>query len=75
VRVEALQLHRRHASFEEFWETTLDLSRSFHDAVLARPQAEIEEIQAAVRERLAAFQAPGGMLDIPGRTLVACASA
>ena len=46
VEVEALELQRRHASFEEFWETTLDLSRGFHDAVLARPQAEIEEIQA-----------------------------
>ena len=51
VRVETLELHRRHASFEEFWETTLDLSRVFHDAVLARPQAEIEEIRAAVRAR------------------------
>ena len=29
---------RRHASFEEFWETTLDLSRAFHDAVLAAPE-------------------------------------
>ena len=38
---------RRHASFEELWETTLDLSRSFHDAVLSRPAAEIAEIEAA----------------------------
>ena len=75
VRVETLELHRRHASFEEFWETTLDLSRVFHDAVLARPQGEIEEIQAAVRERLAPYEAPGGALDIPARTLVACARA
>jgi len=75
VRIETLALHRRHASFEEFWETTLDLSRVFHDAVLARPQGEIEEIQAAVRARLAPFEAPGGVLDIPGRTLVACAGA
>jgi SAM-dependent methyltransferase len=75
VRVETLQLHRRHASFEEFWETTLDLSRSFHDAVLARPQEEIEEIQTAVHRRLEAYEAPGGLLDIPGRTLVASAGA
>ena len=75
AHVETLQLHRRHATFEEFWETTLDLSRVFHDAVLARPQPEIEQIQAALRERMADFEAPGGMLDIPARTLVACASA
>jgi SAM-dependent methyltransferase len=75
VRVETLQLHRRHSSFEEFWETTLDLSRSFHDAVLACPQSEIEQIRAAVRERLAPYAGPDGVLDIPGRTLVAGASA
>jgi len=75
VNVESLQLHRRHASFEEFWETTLDLSRAFHDAVLARPQGEIEQIKAAVRARIAEFETPDGMLDIPARTLVASASA
>ena len=75
LRVQTLQLHRRHASFEEFWETTLDLSRPFHDAVLARPQTEIEEIRAAVRKRLEPYEAAGGVLDIPGRTLVASASA
>jgi SAM-dependent methyltransferase len=75
VNVESLQLHRRHASFEEFWETTLDLSRAFHDAVLERPQGEIEQIKAAVRTRIAAFEMPNGMLDIPARTLVASASA
>ena len=62
-------------SFEEFWETTLDLSRAFHDAVLERPQGEIEQIKAAVRARIAAFETPDGMLDIPARTLVASASA
>jgi SAM-dependent methyltransferase len=75
VNVESMQLHRRHASFEEFWETTLDLSRAFHDAVLERPQDEIEQIKAAVQARIAAFETPDGMLDIPARTLVASASA
>jgi SAM-dependent methyltransferase len=75
VNVESLQLHRRHASFEQFWETTLDLSRAFHDAVLERPQDEIDEIKTAVGARIAAFETPDGMLDIPARTLVASASA
>jgi SAM-dependent methyltransferase len=75
VNVESLELHRRHASFEEFWETTLDLSRAFHDAVLERPEGEIEEIKAAVRARIAQFETPERMLDIPARTLVASASA
>jgi SAM-dependent methyltransferase len=75
VDVESLPLHRRHASFDEFWETTLDLSRGIHDAVLERPQGEIDEIRAAVHARLAQFESPGGALDIPARTLVASASA
>ncbi len=62
---------RRHASFEELWETTLDLSRSFHDAVLSRPASEIAEIEAGVAERFAPYTAADGALEIPGRTLVA----
>jgi len=75
VNVESLQLHRRHRSFDEYWESTLDLSRAMHDAVLSRPQVEIDEIQHAVRERFAPYEAADGRLEIPGRTLVASASA
>jgi SAM-dependent methyltransferase len=75
VRVEALDLHRRHASFAEFWDSTLDLSRQFHDAALERPEPEIAEIRAALAERFAPYTAADGSLDIPARTLVASASA
>ncbi len=75
VRLQALDLHRRHASFEEFWDSTLDLSRALHDAVLDRPEPEIAEIYAALAERFAPYTADDGSLDIPGRTLVASASA
>ncbi|MGA2319764.1 MAG: methyltransferase domain-containing protein [Solirubrobacteraceae bacterium] len=75
ARVETLELGRLHASFEECWEVTLDLSRGFHDAVLARPAAEITEIRASVQARLAPYLAADGSLALPGRTLVACASA
>jgi hypothetical protein len=66
---------RRHLSFAELWETTLDLSRSFHDAVLSRPAAEIEQIEASLARRFAAYTSPDGALQIPARTLVASASA
>jgi len=75
IRVETIDLHRTHPDFDEFWQTTLDLSRAFHDAVLERPQPEIDEIRAGVRARLAPYEAPDGRLDIPARTLVAAASA
>ena len=74
-RVEALDLRRRHSNFEEFWDSTLDLSRALHDAVLDRPEAEIAEIHAALAARFAPYTAADGSLDIPGRTLVAYAGA
>jgi SAM-dependent methyltransferase len=75
VVVEAIDLERRHATFEELWQSTLDLSRTFHDAVLSRPPAEAAEIEASVRARFAPFTAADGSLSIPARTLVAAAEA
>jgi SAM-dependent methyltransferase len=75
VRVEPVDLRRRHTSFEELWNSTLDLSRAFHDAVFGRPEAEIAEIHAALAERFSPYTADDGSLDIPGRTLVASAGA
>jgi SAM-dependent methyltransferase len=75
VRVEALDLSRRHTSFEELWHSTLDLSRVFHDAVLARPQAEIAEIKASLAARFAPYAGSDGLLAIPARSLVGSATA
>ena len=75
VRIEALDLPRHHPSFEDLWDSTLDLSRSFHDAVLSRPAGEIIEIQASVAARFAPYTAGDGALEIPGRTLLASAGA
>jgi SAM-dependent methyltransferase len=75
VRIETLDLRRRHPSFEELWESTLDLSRALHDTILDCPESEIAEIHAALAKRFAPFTAPDGSLDIPGRTLVASAGA
>src|SRR5437879_2744072 len=55
VRVDALELRRRHASFDELWEATLDLSRIFHDAVMPRPADELAEIRASLAEHFARF--------------------
>jgi SAM-dependent methyltransferase len=75
VRVEALELMRRHSSFEELWDSTLDLSRVFHDTVLERPEAEIEEIKSSLADRFAPYTVRDGTLEIPGRTLLAYADA
>jgi SAM-dependent methyltransferase len=73
VQVQQLEVVRGHASFDELWETTLDLSRVFHDAVLSRPSAEVKEIRASLRDRFLPYTDAGGALSIPGLTLVASA--
>jgi SAM-dependent methyltransferase len=75
VWVEPLDLTQRAASFDEFWETTLDIARVFHDAVLARPQAEIAEIRDSLAARFAPYTAADGTLEIPMRTLVGVGTA
>jgi SAM-dependent methyltransferase len=75
AHVQALELCRRHASFEELWETTLDLSAAFHDAVMSEPHATGEEIKTALAERFSPYETSAGALEIPARTLVASAGA
>jgi SAM-dependent methyltransferase len=75
IDVQSLDVLQRHDSFETFWETTLDISHAFHDAVLSRPGPEIVEIQAGLQARLQPYLATDGTLELPGRTLVASASA
>lgn len=75
VWVERMALTQRPASFDEFWETTLDLSRAFHDAVLARPQAEIDDIRASLAKRLREFTAADGSMEIPMQALMGAATA
>ncbi|MBA3807091.1 MAG: methyltransferase domain-containing protein [Solirubrobacterales bacterium] len=75
IRIETLELVRRHRSFDDFWEITLDLSRSFHDVVLDQPEAQIAEIRASLEHRFAPFTSSAGELVIPARTLVAAAEA
>jgi SAM-dependent methyltransferase len=75
IEVEALDLMRSHASFEQLWDVQLDLSRSFHDAVMDRPAVEVEEIKRSLAARFEPFTSRDGALEIPGRTLVARAGA
>ncbi len=75
IEIRPVEMTRRHPGFEGFWETTLDLSRSFHDAVMSQPEQEIEEIRDELRARLEPFTAPDGGVALPSRTLVARAEA
>jgi SAM-dependent methyltransferase len=74
ARVEPIELSRRHESFDDLWDSTLDLSRRFHDEVLSRPPSEVEQIRASLAERFSSFATGEGALEVPGRALVASAS-
>jgi SAM-dependent methyltransferase len=73
--VQRLDLTQKVGSFDEFWDTTLDLSRNFHDAVLSRPEPEIADIRASLAKRLAEFTASDGSLEIPMSTLAGVGTA
>jgi SAM-dependent methyltransferase len=75
LQIQPVELSQRHVTYEEFWETMLDLSRNFHDAVLERPAVEILDIREAIARRLTPYTASDGTLEIPGRALLAVASA
>jgi SAM-dependent methyltransferase len=75
VRIETVDVLRRHAGFDELWDTTLDLSHSFHEAVMSLPAGEMEELRASLERRFAPYTTATGALEIPGRTLVAAADA
>jgi len=73
--IEDVALERRHASFEEFWESQVDLSAGLHDPVMSVPQERRRQIADAVRAALAPYTGSDGSLAIPARTLVARADA
>jgi SAM-dependent methyltransferase len=75
VRIEAIDVPRRQASLDEFWESQLDLSPSLLQALQPLPEQEVAEIRAGVALRLAPYLQPDGSMTIPGRSLVAAASA
>ena len=75
IEIRPVEVTRRHPDFEQFWELTLDLSASFHDAVMSQPQEAIEEIRSELQERLAPFTAADGSIALPSRTLLARAEA
>ena len=75
TQVDAIDLVMAYPSFEDWWQTTLDLSRPFADMVEARSATERADVQAGLRRALSRFSARDGALVVPARTLVASATA
>jgi ubiquinone/menaquinone biosynthesis C-methylase UbiE len=75
IETASIEVSFTHADFDDYWATTLSVSRHFAQLVEGLDEPAV----AALRERLTAltapFARPGGELRFPGVALVAAASA
>jgi SAM-dependent methyltransferase len=73
--VEAVDLRMAYASFDEWWEVTLDLNATMRGQVAALDPDTLTGLRADVEAALRAHALAEAGLVLPGRTLVAVASA
>lgn len=75
VRVDTVEVEMTYDSLDGFLAITSDCSRPFADALEGLDAAARAEVEAAVGDGVADFRAQDGSIRVPGRTLVATASA
>ena len=75
IEIDALDLEQRHASFDGFWETLLDISRELPRRRARPPGVRDRRDPRRAGSAPGGFTAPDGSLAIPGRSLVAAADA
>lgn len=64
-----------HDDAEDYWSTTLAISRYFAELVDSLDAPAVAALRARIEQAAAAYAAPDGTLRFPGRALVAAASA
>jgi len=75
VEVDTVDVELRYDDFDDFLAITLACSRPVADALEGLDAAARAEVEAAMGDGLADFRAQDGSIRVPGRTLVAAASA
>ena len=73
--IDDIELMRRHHGFDDLWDFQLDVSQSFHEAVMSLTEPEIAAVRDSLRELLEPYTDGEGAIALPGRTLVAAAEA
>lgn len=71
--MEEVEISWRAASLDEWWEVSLDTSRSLTQVVAAATDDEVDAIRAGAAGRLAQYVAADGTLAVPGVTRIAVA--
>jgi SAM-dependent methyltransferase len=75
VEIEPIDFEYAHPSFDDWWETHVDLSAVSAEAVAGLSSEEDEALRADLRARLENFFGEDGSLVLPARALGAAASA
>jgi hypothetical protein len=75
VLVEEVELDRSYETAEEYVAETLDLSATFADVWAQLDEGERSEVRERVGALAAPYRGSDGSLRMPGRSLVAAASA
>lgn len=75
VRVEALDFEQGFESFDQWWETMLDLGRPVADLMDQATPDQREQVRTRAREGTRPFGGPDGPLRFPARALMAAATA
>ncbi|MDX6664899.1 MAG: hypothetical protein QOG68_1105 [Solirubrobacteraceae bacterium] len=75
VEVDSVDITFAAGSFDDWWEYLFDMSMSLSEALGRATPEQRDEVYEAVEARLAPWRAEDGSLAVPGRTLVAAASA
>lgn len=63
----------RHESFDDFWETTQDVSRALQTALASADGDEVAAVRTELADRFAAFEDEAGELALPGVTQIVLA--
>lgn len=75
IEVEPLDVVFEQTGFDDYWEATLGISRQFAQLFETLDEAQRTALRERLRAATARFEQPDGTLKLPGRALVAAASA
>jgi hypothetical protein len=73
VRVGALSVPLRTASFDVWWERTTALAGPLSAILAAMPEESVEALRERARAAVRPYETASGGLDFPGETLIAAA--
>jgi SAM-dependent methyltransferase len=75
ITIDGIDFQQTYASFDRYWEITLDLAAPITAAVAGLDSATLAAVRDGTQEVLAQFSSADGSLSVPASAVVACARA